>query len=135
MTSPTASEQKTLNERLTQAKMRIDTFERNLQRELNQLAVLASHSQSLATVRDVFWRLVSNRNLMLALGGGVVVVWLLSRLFRGSSHRKSMAGGVVVRRAPGFWSQLLSRAVQLFVLHYTRKLLLDYLEQNAEKKV
>jgi uncharacterized BrkB/YihY/UPF0761 family membrane protein len=134
MNSPTASEQKTLNERLTQAKMRIDTFERNLQRELNQLAVLASHSQSLATVRDVFWRLVSNRNLMLALGGGVVVVWLVSRLFRGSSRRKSMANDVVVRRVPGFWSQLLSRAVQMFLLHYTRKLLLDYLEQNAEKK-
>jgi hypothetical protein len=134
MISPTASEQKTLNERLTQAKMRIDTFERNLQRELNQLAVLARHSQSLATVREVFWRLISNRNLMLALGGGVVSIWLLSRLLGGASRKKKMTNGLVVRQAPGFWSQLLSRAVQMFVLHYTRKLLLDYLEQQAEKK-
>lgn len=79
-------------------------------------------------------------SVLLTIGGVVVGIWLISSLFGDDNETKAVKraaakgvhtnGKVVLREQPSFLGSLVRAAMQTFILHYARKLLLKYLEGN-----
>jgi hypothetical protein len=116
-----------------------ELFEDQIQQQAHSLAASFRPAALWAGLRRRFMQADLQTRVLYGLGAGVVVYILVRSLLGGRSRRilpmQSPDGHVqavvVEAEAPGFWTQLLQRAVQTFLLTYARKRLTAFLESKS----
>jgi vacuolar-type H+-ATPase subunit E/Vma4 len=124
-----------LSNRLSELKTEVDRVEQDLARDIHTISQMTEPSRMLERIKEGAVRLLSQKRTLYIVGGIVVGFLVVRALFSSSSkavERYDPKTGVVIRQSRGnsLVVQLLKMAVQTFVLHYARKLLVEYMDRK-----
>jgi len=128
-----------IEKKIEQAKTQVSYYERALGHDIDELRHWwQSKSQMLERIRRFFTDVLLKRRTLVIIGAAVVGFLIIRALLPGRRRRHhAMADGaaVVVQQEPArpsFLGGLLRSALKAFVLHYARKLLMQYLDQQMQ---
>ncbi len=124
-------------EKMSALKQRSTSLEQRIKDDMKSLSDMTDANTLWQKAKDGALRVFSDRRTYYIAGGVVVSYFVLRALLSRGRHAAHDGDNpnmpVVVRPEPSLLHRVLMTAIQTFVLHYTRKLLVDFLERNERK--